>query len=277
MPQCGFSAQVVQILDEHLSSYETVDVLRSPELRDGIKEFSQWPTIPQLFVAGQLIGGCDIVREMKASGELAKLLGAEVVAAKVPAISVTPAAVQAFQAALGDARGDVLRFQINAGFENELFLAPRAAGDVEVHSNGLSLSLDAASARRADGVSIDFVDGPNGGFKIVNPNEPARVKQLSAAEVKSRLDRGELMLFDVRPAAERAIASIPAAKALDPAGQELLMQLDRNTPVAFHCHHGIRSQTFAEQMLSQGFKNVYNLDGGIDAWSLQIEPAVPRY
>jgi monothiol glutaredoxin len=277
MPQCGFSAQVVQILDEHLSSYETVDVLRSPELRDGIKEFSQWPTIPQLFVAGQLIGGCDIVREMKASGELAKLLGAEVVAAKVPAISVTPAAVQAFQAALSDAQGDVLRLQINAAFQNELFLAPRAAGDVEVHSNGLSLSLDAASARRADGVSIDFVDGPNGGFKIANPSEPPRVKELSAAELKSRLDRGEIVLFDVRPAAERAIASIPAAKALDPAGQELLMQLDRNTPVAFHCHHGIRSQTFAEQMLGQGFKNVYNLDGGIDAWSLQIEPAVPRY
>src|SRR5215218_6579650 len=73
MPQCGFSAQVVQILDKHMSSYETVDVLRSPELRDGIKEFSQWPTIPQLFVSGQLIGGCDIVREMNASGELQKL------------------------------------------------------------------------------------------------------------------------------------------------------------------------------------------------------------
>ncbi|MDP2702026.1 MAG: glutaredoxin domain-containing protein [Candidatus Rokubacteria bacterium] len=56
-PQCGFSAQVVQILDELLPSYETVDVLSSPELRDGIKEFSQWPTIPQLYVGGQFIGG----------------------------------------------------------------------------------------------------------------------------------------------------------------------------------------------------------------------------
>ena len=73
MPQCGFSAQVVQILDALLPSYETVDVLRSPELRDGIKEFSQWPTIPQLYVGGQFIGGCDIVREMNASGELQKL------------------------------------------------------------------------------------------------------------------------------------------------------------------------------------------------------------
>jgi len=75
MPQCGFSAQVVQILNNLPVSYETVDVLDSPELRDGIKEFSRWPTIPQLYVGGQFIGGCDIVREMNASGELQKIIG----------------------------------------------------------------------------------------------------------------------------------------------------------------------------------------------------------
>lgn len=277
MPQCGFSAQVVQVLDELLPHYETVDVLRSSELRDGIKEYSRWPTIPQLFVAGELIGGCDIVREMNASGELQKLLGAEASSVRVPSLEVTPAAVQAFQAALADAGEDVLRFQISASFENELFLAPRAPGDVEVESNGLRLSLDRASARRAEGVRIDFVAGENGGFKIDNPNQPARVKELSVTETKSLLDQGELMLFDVRPAPERAVASIAGARALDPEGQQFLMHLDRDTKVAFHCHHGIRSRTFAEQMLSQGFKNVYNVDGGIDAWSLQIEPSVPRY
>jgi len=77
MPQCGFSGQVVQILNKLLPSYETVDVLDSPELRDGIKELSQWPTIPQLYVGGQFIGGCDIVREMNASGELQSLIGAD--------------------------------------------------------------------------------------------------------------------------------------------------------------------------------------------------------
>ena len=77
MPQCGFSAQVVQILNKLLPSYETVDVLDSPEMRDGIKEFSRWPTIPQLYVGGQFIGGCDIVREMNASGELQKIIGSD--------------------------------------------------------------------------------------------------------------------------------------------------------------------------------------------------------
>ena len=78
MPQCGFSAQIVNILDELQPSYETVDVLRSPEIRDGIKAFSEWPTIPQLYIDGQFVGGCDIVNEMHASGELHKLIGVKV-------------------------------------------------------------------------------------------------------------------------------------------------------------------------------------------------------
>ena len=78
MPQCGFSAQVVNILDALLPSYETVDALRSPEIRDGIKAFYQWPTIPQLYIDWQFVGGCDIVREMNASGELQKLIGVQV-------------------------------------------------------------------------------------------------------------------------------------------------------------------------------------------------------
>ena len=106
MPQCGFSAQVVQVLDELLPDYETVDVLRSPELREGIKEYTRWPTIPQLFIGGEFIGGCDIVREMSASGELQKLLGADASNVRVPKIDVTPAAVEAFRAALADAGDD---------------------------------------------------------------------------------------------------------------------------------------------------------------------------
>jgi len=78
MPQCGFSAQVVKIIDVLLPNYATVDALRSLKMRDGIKVFSQWPTIPQLYVDGQFVGGCDIVNEMNASGELQTLLGVQV-------------------------------------------------------------------------------------------------------------------------------------------------------------------------------------------------------
>ncbi len=74
-PQCGFSAAVVEILSDLGVKFKAVDVLRDPEMREGIKEFSSWPTIPQLYVAGELVGGCDILREMHKTGELAQLLG----------------------------------------------------------------------------------------------------------------------------------------------------------------------------------------------------------
>jgi monothiol glutaredoxin len=69
-PQCGFSAQVVQILDHLGADFVGVNVLQNDQLRDGIKTFSDWPTIPQLYVKGEFVGGCDIVREMFQSGEL---------------------------------------------------------------------------------------------------------------------------------------------------------------------------------------------------------------
>ncbi|HYO98558.1 MAG TPA: Grx4 family monothiol glutaredoxin [Polyangiaceae bacterium] len=276
-PQCGFSAQVVQILDELVPEYETVDVLSSPELRDGIKEFSEWPTIPQLYVGGKFIGGCDIVRELHASHELQALVGGSVAAPATPDITLSDAAREAFQAALEEAAGEVLHLKVDSRFQYDLFFAPPEPGDIRVSASGLELFLDAASARRAQALSIDFVEGPSGGFKIENPNEPAKVKPLSAVELKAMLEREAVVLFDVRPEPERAIASIAAARPLDAAGQQYLSTLDRSTPIAFHCHHGVRSQDAAEQLLRMGFKVVYNLRGGIDEWSQSVDPAVPRY
>jgi monothiol glutaredoxin len=70
MPQCGFSAAVVHILSELGVKFKAVNVLADPEVRQGIKEFSNWPTIPQLYVKGEFVGGCDIVKEMFEQGEL---------------------------------------------------------------------------------------------------------------------------------------------------------------------------------------------------------------
>ncbi|NKD77220.1 Grx4 family monothiol glutaredoxin [Haematospirillum sp. H1815] len=73
-PQCGFSAAVVQVLNHFGVDFKGINVLDSDELRQGIKEFSNWPTIPQLYIKGEFIGGCDIVREMATNGELVKML-----------------------------------------------------------------------------------------------------------------------------------------------------------------------------------------------------------
>ena len=72
-PQCGFSSLACQVLDACGTKYETFDVLQDPDVREGIKIFSNWPTIPQLYIKGELIGGCDIIMEMLESGELQEL------------------------------------------------------------------------------------------------------------------------------------------------------------------------------------------------------------
>jgi len=76
-PQCGFSSRAVAILDRLEVPYQTVDVLQDPEIRQGIKEYSDWPTIPQLYVKGEFVGGSDIMLEMFQSGELLQLVNAE--------------------------------------------------------------------------------------------------------------------------------------------------------------------------------------------------------
>jgi monothiol glutaredoxin len=76
-PQCGFSSRSIAILDRLGATYETVDVLQDPEIRQGIKQYSDWPTVPQLYVRGDFVGGSDIMMEMYENGELQELIGAE--------------------------------------------------------------------------------------------------------------------------------------------------------------------------------------------------------
>jgi monothiol glutaredoxin len=284
-PSCGFSSQVVSILDELVPSYETIDVLTSVALRDGVKEYSQWPTIPQLYVDGRFVGGCDIVKEMHASGELGKLLGVSE-ALPTPAITITPAAAAAFAEAREASRAespqtaqDELHLEIDGRYEYGLFFGPRDASEIAIDAGGLTLFMSRPAARRADGLTIDFIAGPGGqGFKMSSPHEPAKVKQLDPAELKAMMDRGDRFeLVDVRTPKERATASLPGSHLLDEDGQKWLEGVPHETTVVFHCHHGGRSQRAAEHYVGLGFKQVFNLAGGIDAWSQTVDPTVPRY
>jgi monothiol glutaredoxin len=278
-PQCGFSAAVVQILNSLVPEYKTVNVLADPAIRQGVKDFSSWPTIPQLYIAGEFVGGSDIVKEMFASGELARKLGVEAEPVEAPDVQLTPAAVAALREALSDAGPDEhVHIAISPEFEHELELGPRRPGDIELTSGGLTLLIDAISAKRAGGLRIDFVSGPQGaGFRMDNPNGPAAVRPLSPAELKARLEAGLKELYDVRPPDERARAHIAQSKPLDQAALDHLESLDRATPIVFYCHHGQRSRAAAQQFIGLGFREVYNLSGGIDAWSREVDPNVPRY
>jgi monothiol glutaredoxin len=111
-----------------------------------------------------------------------------------------------------------------------------------------------------------------------DPDEPPRVRQLSALELKAMMDAGApLLLVDVRTEEEREVAKIDGSRLLDKEYYDHLLTLDRGTTIVFQCHHGYRSQSAAEYCLRAGFRNLYNLSGGIDAWSLLVNPAVRRY
>jgi monothiol glutaredoxin len=255
-----------------------VNILENPAVREGMKEFSNWPTFPQLYVNGEFVGGCDIVKAMYASGELQKLFGVEPAPVKAPSVTVTPAASKAFSDATAEAGGDVIRLEVDARFRSDLQVGPKVAGDFELVSNGTTIYVARESAGRADGITVDFVQSPAGmAFKITNPNEPARVKPIGPTGLKALLDAGQVQLFDVRPDVERARASIAAARKLDTEGLKYLASLKKDTPIALHCHHGMRSRAAGEELLRDGFTNVYNLEGGIEAWSNEVDPSVPHY
>jgi monothiol glutaredoxin len=279
-PQCGFSATVVKILDAHLPAYETFDVLSDASVRDGIKDFSAWPTIPQLYIRGEFIGGCDIIKEIDETGELSQKLGIELGDASAPEVHVSEAAVKALTQATAGAPADQgLHLGVDARYRTSLFMAPVTEGSFEILVDGITLHVDRISATRAREARIDVTETPNGrGFQVHLPHAPQRVQQMSVKDLKSRLDAGEAFEFiDVRTPEERATASIPGATLINEVVAQRLEALPKETPLVFHCHKGGRSQAAAEHFADLGFTNVFNLAGGIDAWSQEIDPEVPRY
>jgi monothiol glutaredoxin len=277
-PSCGFSGRAVNLLDTLLDSYATVDVLAHPEIRDGIKDYSSWPTIPQLYVDGKFVGGTDIVTEMFENGTLHELLGVSSVQPDPPRVALTPRAAETLRGFLGEAT-DVLLVDIDGTFSPSLSIASAPEGALVIESSGVRLCVERRAWKRADGITIDYVDTAEGSaFKIDNPNEPPRVRPMSPRELDERRKRGEaLRLIDVRTPGEWEIARIPGAELLDSELMADLQDLAKDTVLVFQCHHGHRSQRAAEQFLPLGFNQVYNLTGGIDAYSGSVDPSIPRY
>ena len=279
-PQCGFSAATVKILDMFDREYETVDVLADATLREGIKTYGQWPTIPQLYVDGELIGGCDIVTELYESGELIDLLGFKPAARTVPEITFSDKAAAAMRHALDQQTDEiVLHIQINAQWGTRLELAPSKAHEIRVDANGIAVLMDPITAERANGLFVDVVETLQGSdFNFANPNAPPAVKQMDVSTLNANIESGEsVYLFDVRGPDECAKARIEAAVPFDADAERLIETLPKDTAIVFHCHGGGRSQVAAERYRLRGFVNVYNLTGGIDAWSVHVDPTVPRY
>src|ERR1041384_4070927 len=127
--KCGFAASVVNILNTLIPKYTTVNILSDADVRSGMKEFSDWPTFPQLFIHGEFVGGADIVRQMHESGELEKKLGKLAAPAAPPKIPVSPRAAQELSAALKEGSpGDVIHVTITPAWEHQLDIGAKEAG-----------------------------------------------------------------------------------------------------------------------------------------------------
>jgi len=280
MPQCGFSAKAVAALDAIGAEYAHVDVLADDAIREGIKVYGDWPTIPQLYIGTELIGGSDIIGQMLGSGELSQALGLPPPDRTPPEITITDAAMDMLRGAIDKAEGEVaLQIEIDGNFRTRLTLAPVDPGAIQQTVAGIRVQCDLASARRADGVRIDFADDLRGrGLVIDNPNAPRPVKAITPVEANARASAGALTIIDVRPPEERALASLPfGVRVLDGDGERQLQALPKDTELAFLCHHGGRSQQVAGRFAAQGFTRTYNIEGGIDAWAQQVDDAIARY
>lgn len=277
-PMCGFSAKTTGLLGSLLESYTTFDVLQDPEIREGIKVYSDWPTIPQLYIDQELVGGCDIVTAMYNNGELHEMLGVSKPDRTPPEITITDAAAEKIREAMQGHDNVALHFQVDANWQSQFNVAPGQGHEISAESNGIRMLFDVASAARARGAVVDWVSTMQGeGLTISLPSAPAPIDQMSVQELKQKLEAGLIILVDVRTDDERAIASIAGARAMDADLMNELEAMPKDSAIAFVCHTGKRSQVAAEHFRKQGFTQISNVAGGIDAWSKEIDPEVPLY
>jgi monothiol glutaredoxin len=277
-PRCGFSAAATNALNGLVDDYVTVDVLADEDIRNGIKVFGNWPTIPQLYVGGELVGGSDIILGMLNTGELHQVLGVPAPDRSPPAIEITERAAAAIREALADAGSDRLHLAIDDRFHAQFLLKPATGHEIRAEAAGIEVLFDVHSAQRARGLQIDWAETVQGaGLVIRNPNAPPAVKSIDVKALKAEVDAGKVTVIDVRPPGDRERAPFAGARVLDEETAEALSALPKDTRLAFLCHHGNSSRSAAEHFRGLGFREVYNIEGGIDAWSREVDPAIPRY
>ena len=277
-PMCGFSAKTVAALDSVVPDYTAVNVLDDPDIREGIKVYGNWPTIPQLYIDGELVGGCDIILNMLNNGELHESLGLEAPDRTPPEVTVTAEAAAKILEAMQGHENVALHFQVDGNWDAQFNLAPPQGNEISTQSNGINILMDLATAQRARDATIDWVSTVQGeGLAIDLPLAPAPVKQLTVQELAEKLPAGDITLVDVRGSEDRNRASIPGSVVLSKEMMEELEKLPKDSEIAFVCHHGNASQGAAEYFRKQGFTNTSNVKGGINAWSLEIDSSVPTY
>lgn len=274
-PNCGFSARVVSLLDSLDVEYQTYDVFSDPDIRNGMKEFSQWPTFPQLYINKEFLGGCDIITEMYQSGELQGMLGVhnEIT---LPTITCSDTILNLFRQSIQQYGGGV-HLDISPEFQYDISIGPKQAHEHEVLVDGVAIYVSRGTAKRANGLHLDYAEGENGGVIINNPNE-ATVQDLSVEELAQWLtEKKDFILLDVRQPHEVEVSKISGSVLYDAQAQQDVLSLPKDHTIVLHCRSGARSLRAGKDLVAQGYTNVYNVVGGINEWATKIDTSLPVY
>ena len=270
-PMCGFSSNTVKILKDLIGEgFASFNVLEDTEIREGIKAYGQWPTIPQLYVNKELIGGNDIISEMFNTGELHELLNLTQPDRTAPTISISDEALNHIKEGLKDMGDHQLFLSVDEEFNTRFSLEKPKGYEIIADVGDLKVYMDIGTAKRSNGVEISWVDELQGsGLRIKNPNEPPAVQDLSIAELQDwfATDVENPRIYDVRSAEKFAEGSVTSAQRLDKQSISEIEALDKDTPLVFVCQVGQSSMSAAEFFRKKGYTKVFNLTGGYNAWN----------
>ncbi len=279
-PRCGFSAKSADVLNNLVPGFFGVDVLNDDDIRQGIKTYGNWPTIPQLYVKGELVGGSDIIMQLYNTGELHQLLGVAAPDRSAPEIFISTQAATAIRAGMADEPALGLHLRIDARWQASFQLAAIEGHEIKAVADDLTVYMDVQTAQRAKGLRIDWIESLQGsGLSISNPNAPSSVKSLTVSALMAALKSIQApLVIDVRPDHDRLRAPFPLpSRALEGNSLSLLEALPKSQPLAFLCHFGNSSKQAAEHFRGLGFTEVFNIEGGIDAYAREIDASVVRY
>lgn len=268
-PQCGFSSNTVKILTDLMGdSFSSFNVLEDNEIREGIKKYGNWPTIPQLYIDGELVGGNDIITEMFNTGELQTMLGLPQPEREPAKISITQKALENIKSGIEDIGNNVLMLSIDGQYNTRFSIEEPKGYEVVSELKDIKIYMDIATAKRANGIEIDWVEDLQGaGLVIKNPNEPKAVNQLSVDELKKGIEQGKYTnIYDVRAENQFLDQSIPGSKRLDKENMKTIEDLPKESPLVFVCSVGNTSQGACDFYRKKGFTDVNNLVGGVVGW-----------
>jgi monothiol glutaredoxin len=220
-PMCGFSATVMDLFNRMGAPYATFNILEDPEIREGAKAFSKWPTFPQIYVGGEFVGGCDIAVQMYQQGELQEV--------------------------------------VKEAIEKQGPGRAHVQDDMQRQAAAAEQMLPVPPGARALGEGA------------------AEVKQIRPRKA-NLLGLESFVVVDVRNPDELEICKLPSAYLIPlPELGERFAVIPKDANVLMVCRSGGRSQRAGEFLVSQGYRHVWNLDGGVLAWSDEVDPSFKKY